>query len=194
MSIPVDFCPLTNLTSSSFLKYLKFTPSYRPLLSKSEPRALNFNLSLKIYDHVAYWYWPGARPLRWYWSFSPMPPRVFGAAFLKSLPQGVSETFEQAQVSTANHRKNCIRLHKLHVRAASTIVKAVDTEGSQKLTGETHFEDAFLNMVNRVLVVKKGVIVADRIVKFVGSYVKYMNEKGGCVNILNNTIVYTDIT
>jgi condensin complex subunit 3 len=33
-------------------------------------------------------------------------------------------------------------------------------------------------MVNRVLVVKKGPANADRIVKYVGSYVQFMNEKG----------------
>jgi condensin complex subunit 3 len=33
-------------------------------------------------------------------------------------------------------------------------------------------------MVNRVLPIKKGVAVADRVVKFVASYVAYSTEQG----------------
>lgn len=47
-----------------------------------------------------------------------------------------------------------------------------------KRTGERAFEDAVLGMLSRVLAVKKGASVADRIMKFMGSYIKFMNEKG----------------
>ena len=47
-----------------------------------------------------------------------------------------------------------------------------------KLIGERAFEDAFIDMVNHVLHVKKGLAQADRVVKFVGGYVRFMNEKG----------------
>ncbi len=35
-------------------------------------------------------------------------------------------------------------------------------------------------MVNRVLVVKKGIGVADRVVKFAAGYIKFLNAKGAC--------------
>jgi hypothetical protein len=56
----------------------------------------------------------------------------------------------------------------------------VDNGSSIKLTGERAFEDRFIEMVSRVLSVKKGASQADRIVRFVGGYTKFINEKGGC--------------
>ncbi len=49
---------------------------------------------------------------------------------------------------------------------------------SIKLVGEKAFNAMFLDMVGRVLTVKKGVTVADRIVQFVGKYVAYTTEQG----------------
>jgi condensin complex subunit 3 len=106
-----------------------------------------------------------------------MAPRASDSAILESLLHNVSEIFDQAQSSTANHRKNCITLHKLHVRAA-TITQAVDDGQSLELIGERCFGDAFLDMINRILIIKKGPVVAERIVKFIGGYIKHMNEKG----------------
>ena len=40
------------------------------------------------------------------------------------------------------------------------------------------FAEIFMDMLNRVLVIKKGVAAGDRIVKFVASYVKFLGEKG----------------
>lgn len=40
------------------------------------------------------------------------------------------------------------------------------------------FEEAFKRMMYQCLQVKKGEAVADRIVKFVGNYTKFVNEKG----------------
>lgn len=106
-----------------------------------------------------------------------MPPRASATSILGALPRSVSDIFEQAQRSTANHRKNCIGLHKLHLRAAC-VTHGTNNGDSLKLTGERAFEDVFLDMVNRILIVKKGPPVADRIVKFIGAYVRHMNEKG----------------
>ena len=106
-----------------------------------------------------------------------MVPRASDSAVLDSISHSVSGIFDQAQNSAANHRKNCITLHKLHIRAAS-ITQAANHGESLKLTGERCFGDAFLDMVNRILTIKKGPAVADRTVKFIWGYVKYMNEKG----------------
>lgn len=91
------------------------------------------------------------------------------------LPESVPRIFEQAQTSTANHQKNFVALNKLHNEAALVI----EENGKQtQLVGEKAFEDLFIDMLLRVLPLKKGATVVDRIVKFVAGYVKFINEKG----------------
>ena len=100
-----------------------------------------------------------------------------GAPVLALLPESIPRIFEQAQTSTANHQKNFVALNKLHNEAALV----TETSGSGKkeqFTGEVAFEDLFINMVIRILPLKKGATVVDRIVKFVAGYVKFINEKG----------------
>lgn len=95
---------------------------------------------------------------------------------LDTLHDAVADVFNQVQGSLANHRKNCVNLYKLHVQAAGHIES--NSKATVKLVGEQAFARVFLDMVTRVLTVKKGVTSADRIIKFIGSYVKYINEKG----------------
>ncbi|KAJ4495704.1 nuclear condensing complex subunit [Lentinula edodes] len=94
---------------------------------------------------------------------------------LDDVPAAIAARFDEAQKSLANHRKNCVALHKLHVQASR--VKDPGKKNEDALTGEWAFGDAFIDMVNRTLAMKKGAF-ADRIVRFVGSYVKMMNDKG----------------
>jgi condensin complex subunit 3 len=47
-----------------------------------------------------------------------------------------------------------------------------------KLTGEKQFQDTFKHMLVKVLPLKKGETTGDRIVKFVGGYIRYINEQG----------------
>ena len=96
---------------------------------------------------------------------------------LEDLIESIANIFDQAQISLANHKKNCVALYKLHTKAAAVTQPRKDGNGP-KLVGEKAFQDVFIDMVNRVLVVKKGPANADRIVKYIGSYVKFMNEKG----------------
>lgn len=95
---------------------------------------------------------------------------------LDNIQDIVANVFNQVQASLANHKKNCVTLYKLHVQAAGHIEST--SKATVKLVGEDAFAHVFLDMVSRVLTVKKGVASADRIVKFIGSYVRYMNEKG----------------
>ena len=88
----------------------------------------------------------------------------------------IPKAFEQAQSSSANHQKNFIALHKIHIDAASK-TESIPGRHATKLVGERAFEDCFIDMVNRVLVLKKGTTVADRIVKFVAGYIKFLNAK-----------------
>ncbi|KIR69079.1 condensin complex subunit 3 [Cryptococcus bacillisporus CA1873] len=92
----------------------------------------------------------------------------------KTLPSLLPPIFDQAQQTTANHRKNIVYLRKIHEQCA-TIVEEISNDRI-KLTGEKAFNSLFFDMVNRVLTVKKGVAVADRIVKFVANYVSYCTE------------------
>ncbi|KAG6812899.1 hypothetical protein H0H92_015634 [Tricholoma furcatifolium] len=95
---------------------------------------------------------------------------------LEDLAESFSNIFDQVQLSLANHRKNCVALYKLHNQAA-TVTKPGKNGSSVKLVGERKFSDIFISMVNRVLVVKKGPVAADRVVRFIGSYVKFVNDK-----------------
>lgn len=92
-----------------------------------------------------------------------------------TLPTLISPIFQQVQLTTANHRKNLVALLKIHTHCAKYTEK---TPKGTKLTGEKQFNAVFTDMVNRVLSVKKGVAVADRVVKFVALYVAYCTEQG----------------
>ncbi|EIN08176.1 hypothetical protein PUNSTDRAFT_143847 [Punctularia strigosozonata HHB-11173 SS5] len=107
-----------------------------------------------------------------------MPARTKATptATKESLQNILPKIFDQAQGSTANHQKNYVALYKLQSDLA-THVETVNRGNDVKLVGERAFEDAFLDMINRILPLKKGVTPADRIVKFVGGYVKFLNEK-----------------
>ncbi|KAI3616327.1 condensin subunit cnd3 [Moniliophthora roreri] len=94
---------------------------------------------------------------------------------LEEIAVSISGKFEEAQSTTANHRKNCVALHKVHSQA-SRIIHTSKQGKQMELAGEAAFQDAFIDMINRILDVKKGPC-ADRVVRFVGSYVKFVNEK-----------------
>ncbi len=99
------------------------------------------------------------------------------AVNLDTLHDALSTILDQAQLSVANHRKNCVALYKLHIAAAA--ISQPGRKGSApSYTGEQAFGDVFMLLIGRVLMVKKGFVVGDRIVKFVGAYAKFINEKG----------------
>ena len=107
-----------------------------------------------------------------------MPPKK-KAFELDSLNDAIPNIFDQAQTSTATHKKNCVSLYKLHCGAASFTESGGKGrhQADVKLIGEKAFADTFVDMLSRVLVVKKGIPAADRIVKFVGAYAKFLFEK-----------------
>ena len=87
----------------------------------------------------------------------------------------VSHIFNQTQLSTSNHRKNCVALHRIHTSLSRFIPKAED--GNLRHTGEQSFLDVFLDTINRVLVIKRGSVPADRVIKFVGLYAHFIIDK-----------------
>ncbi|KIK98064.1 hypothetical protein PAXRUDRAFT_824294 [Paxillus rubicundulus Ve08.2h10] len=103
-----------------------------------------------------------------------MPVRT--TSIEETLSTIIPKIFDQAQNTSANHQKNVVALHKVHGDAA-VFTESVHNGKSIKLTGERLFEDTFIDLLCRVIVVKKGVSQADRMIKFVGAYTKYMNEK-----------------
>lgn len=106
-----------------------------------------------------------------------MPPRAKPPADLESIVSAIPKVFEQVQSTTANHQKNSTALYKLQCDAA-THTLPVQNGKSIKIVGERAFEDAILDMLARVLPIKKGITVADRVIKFIGGYTRFINEKG----------------
>jgi len=95
-------------------------------------------------------------------------------AVLNSIPTSLPPHFQQAQHSLANHRKNIVSLHRLHL-ACSAISE--QTPKGTRLVGEKAFNDSFFSCLNRVLNLKKGVSNADRVIKFTAAYCKYTQEQ-----------------
>ena len=86
----------------------------------------------------------------------------------------VSSVFDQAQTSTANHRKNCIILYKCQADATLTAQRG----GKAIINNKDRFSDTFLDLVNRLLTIKKGTPNATRVVLFIIAYVKFSLQKG----------------
>jgi len=100
---------------------------------------------------------------------------------LQNLHEGIGAVFEQVQLSLANHKKNCVALYKIHTCAAEAVHQLGGRKGGGvQLVGEEAFQDVFVDMASRVLEVKKGngAAGAERVVKFTGTFVRFMNEKG----------------
>lgn len=77
--------------------------------------------------------------------------------------------FQQAQSNSASHKKNVVQLHKLFLQAQ---------QQSGRAFNEKSFNKLLEGMIYKVLPLKKGTTVADRIVKFIGHFVKFTVEKG----------------
>ncbi|KAJ7701145.1 nuclear condensing complex subunit [Mycena rosella] len=102
-----------------------------------------------------------------------MAPRPESAPEL--LLASVAAIFDQAQTSLANHRKNCVALYKIHVRTSASMEKKSKKRAAA--ADQSAFIAAFLDMISRAVIVKKGPPTVDRIIKFVAQYVRFVNEK-----------------
>lgn len=108
----------------------------------------------------------------------PRDRRLDSDTVLESVRPEIAKAFTQAQNSTANHKKNFVALHKIHL-AAAKVTETVQGGAGVRLVGERHFEDEWIELLSRIMSVKKGGGSApDRIVKFVAGYVRFVNEKG----------------
>ncbi|EJU03066.1 ARM repeat-containing protein [Dacryopinax primogenitus] len=95
---------------------------------------------------------------------------------LPDIQTALPPIFSQSQHNTANHRKNIVALHKIHLQCAAVTQTLPNGKGI-RLTGEKAFNDAFSSIVDKILEVKRGVLQADRVVKYVASFVTFLSEK-----------------
>ncbi|PPQ63212.1 hypothetical protein CVT24_005757 [Panaeolus cyanescens] len=88
----------------------------------------------------------------------------------------IGKIFDQVQTSLSNHRKNHVALYKLHTELAN-MKQPINHGCDFKLVGEIFFRNQFSHLFARVFPHKKGVRSADLVIKFVGAYVRFINEK-----------------
>ncbi|OUM59090.1 hypothetical protein PIROE2DRAFT_47377, partial [Piromyces sp. E2] len=91
----------------------------------------------------------------------------------KGFLEDVPNIFQDAQRSLATHRKNATALRKI-------IQKHCKNEET-----ELSFINEFFRNLNKILVVKKGQIAADRSLKFVVEFIKFSNEKEMDVDVID---------
>ena len=103
-----------------------------------------------------------------------------------ALEQHIPRIFNQAQDSAANHKKNYVALHKIQAELAE-LTEELQKGKLVRLTGELMFQDKFIYMLCKALPLKKGIDSADRTVKFVAGYVKFINEKGTVYHLILST-------
>lgn len=119
-----------------------------------------------------------------------MPGRTLqadAASVREQIATHVPRILDQAQISTANHQKNLVALYKLQAEAAQ--YRENTRRGKAfKLVGEQIFKASLIDMIMRVLPLKKGTAQADRIVKFIGGYIRFVNEKGAWLHIFCRAI------
>lgn len=113
---------------------------------------------------------------RFYIKLTYMTPKT--SFSLNGLQNAIANVFSQVQISSANHKKNCVNLYKLHVQIAGS-----DGRDTAQLVGEDAFVQVFCDMMTRVLTIKKGAAPADRTIRFIGFYLKYINERGLSISL-----------
>ena len=106
-------------------------------------------------------------------------PTPLGSASLARIPTDVAEIFQEVQVSSNNHQRNCVKLFKIHdeAHAIRTETTAV---GKERLTGGHTFQNAFLTCLCTALLQhdKKLDVTVKRVAQFTGAYFEFMNKKG----------------
>lgn len=85
--------------------------------------------------------------------------------------------FQSSQHSLAIHRKNVLALHKLFLIAAS--ITSLSADGTSiRLTGERAFGEKMREAIAYPLGIKKGVDVADRLIKFTAGFIGFAVDYG----------------
>lgn len=100
-----------------------------------------------------------------------MPAAAFN---LESVPGILGNCLEQSQKTISNHRKNVNIVYKLFQQCARVVKRSADSGKIKSFTGEAAFVTALKeNGINRVLVVKRGIVEADRVIKFICAFITH---------------------
>ncbi|RIB03229.1 nuclear condensing complex subunit [Gigaspora rosea] len=100
-----------------------------------------------------------------------------------TLSATIPQIFQDCQKSTSNHRTNAIALRKVQMKCSS--YRSSNNESSNnQLDNEQAFNAEFIRNLNKILPVKKGQPNAERVMKFVASFVAFSCEKDK--ELLNN--------
>jgi condensin complex subunit 3 len=112
----------------------------------------------------------------------PAHAKQSAAEFISSIHGALALIFQDAQSSNASHKRRINNLCKLHYEAASLVQhkdKGREQHGSVVLVGEKAFNRAFWEITMCILEVKRGVIEADRVVRFIGGFVSALMANPG---------------
>ena len=105
-------------------------------------------------------------------------------AAIASLSTSIPQIFNEAQKPNANHRKHAIAMRKIQEQCAlnSPIVSGephdIDPEG------EVSFNQAVIKNINRILQIRKGEPHADRITRFISTFLQYTQQIGSFLLLL----------
>ncbi|KAL1732694.1 armadillo-type protein [Schizophyllum commune] len=102
---------------------------------------------------------------------------ITGRTYPERLKSTLDAILSQVQDHIQNHQKNQVALYKLHFEAQGIARLCEGTKKPQ--TGEEFFRDVFIERLSYILDYPRKPLYnkVDRLVQFIGSYVKYMNEK-----------------
>ena len=92
----------------------------------------------------------------------------------------ISAVFRDAQKSTATHRKLVITLRKIHETCCyepTTTTTTNPNKSSSTDFDEADFNNEFTRCVLRVMPVRKSEGAGDKVIRFVGLFLRHANDK-----------------
>ena len=94
---------------------------------------------------------------------------------LSTLRSQISNVFSDAQKTTVGHRKLVVGLRKIQ---ETCVYGPPNGKAREKEFGEDDFNVEFARCVIRLVGVKKSESVGDRLVRFIGIFLRHASEKG----------------
>ncbi|KAI7867392.1 nuclear condensing complex subunit [Spinellus fusiger] len=98
-------------------------------------------------------------------------------AVLESLKTSIPQIFSDAQKPNANHRKYSISLRKLQTQCSLNTPIREGESHDIDMKGETAFSQEVIRNINKVLIIKKREPCADRIIRFMASFLQYTQQQ-----------------
>ena len=95
-----------------------------------------------------------------------------------SLRSRISTVFNDAQKTTAGHRKLIVSLRKIQETCAYEPLNEAKNGREEGYFGEDNFNVEVARCVIRLMGVKKSESVGDRLVRFIGLFLRHASEKG----------------